>query len=190
MVQFKHVLVMLTVAVLFSVLSYSIGTAIHEQPRYEDFCSQSSRPYIAPKENCTMPSQNVSQEQECSAKGGNLQPVIGPSGCYESYECDTCSAQLDSAQESFRLVIFLVMSLLGVAAIIAGMLINSKDEIVSWVLNGFVLGGLVTLFIGTIVYFSDAPRFLRPLIMLFELGLIIFLAVRKLGTSKPARRKH
>jgi predicted membrane channel-forming protein YqfA (hemolysin III family) len=188
MTQFKHVLIMLIVAVLFSVLTYSIGTAIHEQPSYEDYCADHYRaPYKLPLENCTMPVEGPAEADECAERRGYLEPVIGPSGCFESYTCNTCNASLEDAQESFRLIIFLVMSLLGVAAIIIGILYTNDDEVLTWILNGFVLGGLISLFIGTIVYFSDAPRFARPIIILFELGLIILVAMRKMRSGKKKR---
>ncbi|MFH1408523.1 MAG: hypothetical protein ABIH34_01320, partial [Nanoarchaeota archaeon] len=68
----------------------------------------------------------------------------------------------------------------GVVIIIGLYLPAEKNVLNEWIGSGFLLGGLITLFIGTALYFSDFLRWLRPIVILFELGLVIFISYRKL----------
>lgn len=183
MVKAKFVLLMLVVAVLFSVFSFSLGNAFYQQPEYEDFCSSRFIDKF-PGQNCSYVPVPVDVQRSCSQLGGFPEPVIGDDGCTVAYECNTCQVGLDAARERFNLVIFLFMSILGITAIVASLSLKTRQEVAEWIFNGFLLGGLISLFIGTVVYFDDAPRFLRPIIMFVELGIIIFIALRKLSEDK------
>ncbi len=167
---------MLIVAILFSVFSYSLGNAFVENPDYDDYCGYVERPFLIEKSNCTYKSPTEEERITCK---GDLEPRYDDSGCASNYECNTCRVELDEVQESFNLVIFLFMSILGLVAVISALIIKSKDEVVVWLTNGFLLGGLISLFVGTIVYFGDAPRFVRPIIMLIELVIVIYIAIKK-----------
>ena len=73
------------------------------------------------------------------------------------------------------------MTILGLAAIIGAIFFfQDKGEVAEWISNGFLFGGLINLFVGTVVYFSEAPEYIRPIIMLLELAIVIFVAVRKI----------
>jgi len=52
-----------------------------------------------------------------------------------------------------------------------------------------MLGGFVCLFIGTISYFEEMNKILRPIIVLIEMILIIFLSYKKLGDISTNVRK-
>lgn len=188
MAGFKYILLMLIVAVLFSVFSFSLGNAFHQRPAYEDFCA--NRPYSYPvesKTNCTFVQPTAAEQANCTQKA-YLEPVYGPDGCIASYVCNACQAELDAAMEGFNLVIFLFMSVLGIAAVIATLSLQSRAEVIEWVLNGFLLGGLISLFVGTVIYFDDAPRYLRPIIMLVELAIVIVVALRKMQGEQKKRK--
>ncbi len=180
MTQFKNILLMLVVAVLFSIFAYSLGNAFIENPKYNDFCQDQylEKPPMQPH-NCT--------DVEPPRCYGNLKPIIGKDGCIESYACDNCLKGFDTAKEKFNLTIFLFMSILGVLAVVLGLTIHSKSKTRTWLLNGFLLGGLISIFFGTVIYFGNAPRWLRPIIMLVELAIVIIVAIKK--SSKEEERK-
>ncbi len=184
---------MLAVAVLFSVFSFSLGNAFYEKPEYNDFCK--NRPYPQFNEekrtslNCSFVQSTIEEQELCNNQDGNLEQVYGDDGCVSSYECNTCEAAYDTAREGFSLIIFIFMSIIGIISIIVALVTTFKNEVIEWIANGFLLGGLISLFIGTVVYFDYAPRFVRPIIMLIELVIIIVVAVKKLPNEKLRKKK-
>ena len=74
---------------------------------------------------------------------------------------------------------------MGLIALIAGLYLpKKKNPINEWVGSGFLLGGILTILVGTVRYFGDMGRYARPIIILVELVLVIYLAYRKLGDKK------
>jgi hypothetical protein len=102
-------------------------------------------------------------------------------GCATGSYCDYCNVELEKAQEQYRLIVFIVSSAMALVAIGIGLILPvKKNPLNEWIGTGFLLGGLITLLIGTIRYYSDMTRVLRPIVLLIELGIVIFLAYKKL----------
>lgn len=184
--RFKHIILLLIVATLFTTLAYSIGEAITDRPDYADHCG-ATKPYFYPEKtttNCTSHQPTDEQYANCQGQEGNLEPIYDDEGCIADYNCNTCQALYDQARKDYRFTLFLVLSLLGITAIILMLLITPGTDTTKWIFNGFLLGGLVSLFIGTVIYYADAPKLLRPVILLVELTLVIFIALRKTTRKK------
>lgn len=56
---------------------------------------------------------------------------------------------------------------------------KKKNNIHEWVGTGLLLGGAFVLLFGTIQGFSSLDRFVKPIVMLAELILVIYLAYKK-----------
>jgi len=187
---FNLVLLMLIIAILFSVFSYSLGTAIMAKPQYDDYCEPVTPPRPFMKEhNCTDHQPTEELITSCQEQGGRLREEYDEQGCITRYTCETCQQEYEQARERFRLLIFMTMSILGLIAIITTLLIEAGEPVKEWVLNGFLLGGLINLFIGTVMYFGDAPRLARPLIILIELVIVIMVSLKK-GERRSTRKKR
>ena len=182
--QIKKFSVVITIAILFTVLVFSISELIVERPDYSDFCGMRNyRPREIPIPN-DCPDDAVPDDnflRECHENGGIVTYDYSSQGCAVSYECDTCSYDYSQALSTHRRSMFIVSSLLGLLAVIAGLHLKSKNEVMEWVYSGFILGGLASIFIGTISYYNDMDRFVRPIVMIAEIALVVWVGVK---TSK------
>jgi hypothetical protein len=182
--KLKFILLMVCVAVLFAIFTFSLGGAFFDKPEYEDYCTNNyypayATPYAKGEVNCSTVKPSVELETSCRESKGRIAEKYDNNGCISEYFCELCDAELAHAQEKYHFSLFLAMSILGIIAIITALIISTTG-VKEWILNGFLLGGLASLFIGTIIYFADASQILRPIIMFVELALIIFVAVKKL----------
>lgn len=91
-----------------------------------------------------------------------------------------CNEQYQQARESQALIIFLGSSILGLAAVIITLLLKTKHPVSLAISTGFLLGGLVSIFIGTIRGWESILEPIRPFVMLAEIALVIIVAYRKL----------
>lgn len=180
MADVRKILVIFLIGILYAIFVQSMIEAIYPSPKYEDYCNQQY--YSVPEpvkmgapENCT----SLAPIQ-CN-KGGMVQYEYNGSSCPTRVYCDYCNVNLEKDQEKFRLVVFIVSSLMALIAIAVGLILpTEKNPINEWIGTGFLLGGLITLFIGTIRYYNDMTRILRPIVLLIELIIVIFLAYKKL----------
>lgn len=182
MADVRKILVIFLIGVLYAIFVQSLIEAIYPSPDYEDYCGRDSMPEpmalkmgVAPQ-NCTA----LLEQIQCD-KGGNIEYTHDSNGCPISTFCNYCNVGLEKAQEQQRLVVFIVSSVMALIAIGIGLALPvKKNPLNEWIGTGFLLGGLITLFIGTIRYYADMTRILRPLVLLIELFIVIFLAYKKL----------
>jgi len=172
------------IAILFALLSFSIVGMIQEKPDYEDFCGFEGKAVRPLQKDLSCPGfvEATSEERlSCSENDGMIEYAYDGSGCPISFECNTCRGGFEAASEDYRFLGFVVTTIIGVLAIILGMYINSKSEIVGWIYAGILIGGILSVAFGTMSYFDDMGRFTRPIVLVIELALIIWIAIR---TSK------
>ena len=63
-------------------------------------------------------------------------------------------------------------------AILVGLYSKGKEEVIEWIFSGILIGGILSIIFGTVSYFNDMGRFVKPIILIVELGLIILIALR------------
>ena len=172
--------VIIIIAILFSMFVFSIVDVIIEQPDYVDFCGIETQPMLPVQKDvkCTFTEPTEQQVKECEAQKGFIKYKYDAFGCPESFKCDNCSALFEEAGKGYRLAAFIISTIFGIIAIIAGMYIKSKNDVVEWVFSGILIGGIASVFIGTMQYFQDMGRFVKPFILLAEMALIIWVAVK------------
>ena len=191
MVDLRRILIIFVIAVLFSVFVVTTIEAIYPAPKYEDFCHSNFGPRAAPaiptKTN-TCPATEPSQAffQQCSDQKGYVDyKIYDSNGCAKEPFCNTCNNDLTKANEKYNFIYFLIAALAGLLAIGLGVYLPSaKNPLHEWIGTGFMLGGLFILFFGTVRTFGDLQRYLRPVIILLELLIIIWLSYKKLGNKK------
>ena len=180
----KKIGIIVIMAILFTTFSFSIIDMIVEQPEYNDFCFEEMKPFRPEQRDLECPNFKEASSDEmalCNSGEGYIEYEYDEQGCPISYECNTCRAEYESAGKTHRLIGFIVMGIIGIVAVIAGMYLTAKNEIVEWVYSGILIGGIANIFFGTVIYFRDMGRFVKPFILLIEMGLIIWVAIR---TSK------
>ena len=171
-------------AILFTTFSFSLVDVVIEQPEYNDFCAMEGKPFRPEQRNLNCPDfQEASSEKgtACAKKDGFIEYEYNEKGCPIEYKCNICRGGFEEASKNHRLIGFIIVSLIGIIAIVAGMYLTTKTEIVEWIYSGILIGGIANIFIGTMSYFRDMGRYIKPFILLIEMALIIWVAIR---TSK------
>ena len=191
MTNARRILVIFVIAILFTVFVNVSIEAIYPSPENEDYCIEERKhPHIpaqAETEKFSCPELIIPEELEssCQEQQGEIDYKYDNKDCPITAYCETCHKALDNAQEKYNLIVFLVSAVLGLIALIVGLnLPVKKNQVHEWVGSGFLLGGLITVFTGTVRYFGDMGRYIRPIIIFLELVLVIYLAYKKLGKVK------
>ena len=167
------------IAILFAFFSFSIVDLIVENPDYDDYCNNNKEIPLRHMDMTEIECDELEVPDEAyDSCRGYIEYKYDSKGCPVSYSCNECHVNLDEAREKHNMVGFIVTGILGVLAIIVGMYINSKEDVVDWVLSGLIIGGILSIFIGTARYFGDMSRFLRPIVLFLEMALIIWIAIK------------
>jgi hypothetical protein len=184
----KEAAITIGILVLFSALVLVTIDAFYERPKYEDFCS----PYgperfptkaQLPDEECDV---DYSKENECSMQGGFARYEIDESGCRYFTECDFCNKDFDEANKKYNDTMFVILAIIGAIAIIFG--VYYKIEFLG---TGFMFSGIFLMFFGTVQNFSQFNKFIRVIVVALELGLVIFIAYKKVISkdTKPEKKR-
>ncbi len=175
--------IIIVIAVLYAILVYSAVEAIYPSPKYEDVCKDSMRmqnpekmaPIAADLKNCT-----EIATPKCD-EGGYPMYTYSTQGCATESWCSYCERDMKALNASQSRFSFIISSILGLIAIAAAMYLPiGKNRLNEWVATGFMIGGLIALFIGTAKYFGEMSRILRPMVILIELVIVIFVSYRKM----------
>jgi hypothetical protein len=180
MVDVRKILVIFLIGIIFAFFVNSLIEAFYPSPKYEDYCKQS--PYSEPvkmgvaPDNCT-----ALPPLQCNDTNAFVQYEYDGGYCPVRSYCNYCNVELQKDQEKYNMVVFIISSIMALIAIAVGMLLpTDTNNLNEWIGTGFLLGGLITLFIGTARYYNDMARILRPIVLFLELALVIFLAYKKL----------
>lgn len=128
-------------------------------PRFENFCGDKQM------------AGNLATEEACQAVGGQwLVTTEIESGLKTAGHCNatyTCQKAYDEAHEKHAGLAFIVMTAIGGALFVLSMFIKGS----SVVSNGIGLGGLISIFIGSVTNWS----YLYPLVKVGLLGALLAL---------------
>jgi hypothetical protein len=196
MPDIRRYLVIAVIAILFTILVQVSIEAAYPEPKYEDYCKPEYRPkpIMTPPPNYQCPNYNPPPmiSEECERQKGYVQYRTDQYGCATEAYCETCQHKLDDAREKYNFVVFIVSALMGLIALVIGLNLSQEtNPINEWVGSGFLLGGIISVFVGTIRYFGDMGRYMRPVVIFIELVLVIYLAYKRLGskTNKKGKSK-
>ncbi|MBD3203307.1 hypothetical protein GF327_03370, partial [Candidatus Woesearchaeota archaeon] len=165
MVDIQKILIIIVIAVLFTLFVNVTTDAFVPQPGYNDYCTREPipKPLLNPRtDDCRpfFPSEDFIKE--CNAEKGMVQYKHNNSGCaYDAY-CETCQNNFKKARTKFSYIEFIISAITGLAAIVLGMNLSvKKNPVNEWVGSGFLLGGILTIFVGTARYFGDFGKYVR-----------------------------
>jgi len=171
----KEIAITCGIAVLFTALVMVSIDSFYQRPMYEDYCNSTfwNKPYLLPKEgiNCTV----VNDENECIMQGGSPIMDYDHEGCRIFQSCDYCSKSFDAANRDYTNIVFIITAIFGIAAIFFG--VYYKVEFIG---VGFMFSGIILMAIGTMHNFESLNRFLKPVVLLIELLLVLFIAYKKI----------
>ncbi|MES2416087.1 MAG: hypothetical protein V4504_00070 [Patescibacteria group bacterium] len=178
--KFSKWALIIGIVIVFNLfINYAISL-IYKAPDYNSYFNQSQ---IV---------KNINTQDECVSVGGqwtennysydkaNPAPVDEYGKKITGY-CNpdfTKQKEFEHAQKIYNRNIFIALSVLGVIALVFG--IFASNIILS---NGFSWGGVLSLIIASMRYWSDADNWVKVLILAVALGTLIWLALKKFGTA-------
>ncbi len=173
---FKEIAIIFGIAVIFSTFVLVTIEAFYERPEYQQFCNASAVIPMGIKaaldKNCTY---NSTNETQCYEEGG--MPVFGydENSCTIVVRCDMCQSAFTEAQKRYNNIQFYILAAVGAAAIIFGMYYT-----IEFIGTGFLFSGIFLLLFGTTQNFNELGRYVRPVVLLLELALLLFVAFKKI----------
>lgn len=181
----RKIIMVFAIGILFSVFVFATIDAIYERPTYDDFCGKNFYPKTMSNQNCTPLNVPIEEQRKCTDNNGQIRYEYNESGCEISYNCDTCSYEYSQAQDKYNNVKFYISGILAIIAIFVGLYLPAnKNSLNEWIGTGFMLGGVFALFFGTMTAYDSLSIIIRPIVILLELGLIIFISYKKIDNLK------
>lgn len=172
----KWSLIVGIVVVLNLFFNYTLSL-VYNAPEYENFCKVEQVRKV------------IENEKQCVEVGGQWNPNVNyydyqkpipvesnmaiPKGYCDEYF--TCNKNFQEANKSYERNVFVTLVVLGVISIVAGVFIKGV-EVLSMSLS---LGGVLSLVIASIRYWSLADKFLKVGILALALIALVWLAVKK-----------
>lgn len=172
--KFVRFAVLLGIVIALNLFFFAIRTLVVAEPRYEEYC---------PVTRMTPPN----SEDSCIAAGAlwvsapesaQVPAVTKPTQegwCDMSPLFNECQPLYEAAVKDFQLVAFSIMVGLGILSLIAGVL-PIGSSIVS---SGLSYGGVLSLIVAAVGYWSEAGDLLRLLISALALGALLYIGVRR-----------
>ncbi len=188
----KWILAFAIAIVLNLFINYGISV-FYKAPQYSDFCAGQDRyaPYPAkpyPPEftpqNCSAVPISEEMQGDCAQQKGYIAYKYNlTTGCPTEVHCETCQARFDDASQRRNSNVFVILVILGVAAIVAGIVM--KEESVA---NGFLIGGTLSLIIAAIRNWGQLQDVVKFAILGAVLALLIWVGFRKGKLLIPGRK--
>jgi uncharacterized protein YqhQ len=154
--DYRKLIIALVIAVLFSVFVFALVEAVYPQPEYTNCYDSASPDYKYGYTNLTP------QERDLEDK-----------------KIQACTSAYEDERNQYEFIRFIIMAIVGVLVILAAMFIPAQNTTTLAIVSGLLLGGLFVLFAGTISGWSSIGRIARPIIILVELLLVIWVAYKK-----------
>ncbi len=169
--RFKKIALAISIVIILNLfVNYAIYT-FYKPPKYEDFCPT--------------PQAYYKTEKSCLDAGGKWfytygkeVPKPAPLTDEELGYCDAdfyCRQTYEDAQSFYNRNVFIILIVVGLISIVIGFVLK-----VDTVANGFLFGGILSLIIGTIRYWSAMQDYLRVIILGIVLAFLIWLGYKKI----------
>ena len=185
MPKIKEIILALAIIVVLNLFfNYGVYT-FYKPPQFDAFCSEEViQKKFADKTACKAVGGKWFENTSIIpvSEGGYATP-IPPQSLKESEGwCDAtaeCRQKYDEVREFYDRNVFIILLVAGLAALALGLFAIS----VAPVANGFLGGGLLSLIVGTIRYWSAMDDYLRFIILGVALILLIYFGYKKMRPS-------
>jgi hypothetical protein len=160
----KRVLISIAIAVIFALfVGYGIEV-FHDAPKGNDHCP--SDIYEIDNEEECLASDGMWQEDSIDTPKKVIGNCMVAPDCYDKF--DVLMANHDK-------IVFIVSIIVGILAVVIGIIL--KKDAVSL---GILSGGILLILYGTLRYWRHADEVLKFVLLGITLGLLIWLAYKKL----------
>ena len=181
MSRIKEIILALAIVVVLNLFfNYGVFT-FYRSPDYEKFCPvELSQKAYADKSECeAVGGRWFESANNVKYYPGESRPIPAEPLADQKGWCDS-TAQCREAYESVRNVynrnVFIILIVLGLISLGLGFLVISANPVA----NGFLGGGLISLIVGTIRYWSEMNDYLRFIILGFALAALVWLGYKKI----------
>ena len=171
----KWVVIVGIIIVLNLFFNVSINL-LYKAPQYNDICKQ-NQINVAPTSSASCVAIG-GQWNEDGSFGKPVPVAVAPTEAMRGY-CNTqftCQKDYESANTVYSRNVFIVLVVLGLISIIAGFF-TASFSVVS---NGLSFGGILSLTIASIRYWSSMQDYLRVIILGLALAILIWIGIKKL----------
>lgn len=173
----KWLLIISIVIVLNLFFNFAISSFYHA-PKYDDFC-KADQIKIQPttREACVSGGgqwNESSAVEKIEQEPGvvNTQPIKVQSYCDINF---TCQKEFETANNLYQRNVFVTLVILGIISLLIGFMLSS----VSVVSLGLSFGGVLSLVIASIRYWSAMDEFIRVIILGLALVILIWIGIKK-----------
>ncbi len=163
------------IVIILNLFFYFAIQTVYPEPQFDNFC-KTEQVNVSPttKDQCVT---NGGQWNESAAV---RQPVAveGGKNLETTSYCDaqfTCRQNFEVAQKTYNRNIFVALVVLGIISLIAGIVLSS----ITVVSLGLSLGGVLSLVIASMRYWSAMDEYVRVIILAVALVALIWLGVKK-----------
>ena len=170
----KWILVGGLVVVLNLFFSYAID-AFYKEPQFDKFCEQKQVNVIpGTKNKCVAAGGQWTEDPSYmrSPKATVPGEVIPAGYCNVYY---TCQKDYDTAHKVYNRNVFVGLVVLGIITLIGGFFLAAYEA----VSLGFSLGGVVSLVIAAVRYWSDMADWLRVVVLGLALVTLIYIGIKR-----------
>ena len=169
----KWAVVVGIVIVLNLFFNYAISL-VYKEPSYDAFIPTSQ--VVEP----------ITNQADCVAVGGQWTDpdprYASPDGTPAIGSCDpnyTKEQQFTAAENAYGRNVFIILVVLGVASLVLGAIFANAILALA-----FSWGGVLSLLIASIRYWSEASGFVKLVVLAAALAALIWVAIRKMGSAK------
>ena len=165
----KWILVLGIIVVLNLFFSFAIKL-VYDSPEYTDFCTEKQvRVQPNTQEECTV---EGGQWSEYDIRDPKLAEGEATGYCNTDF---TCRQEFDDERSVYNRNVFVILVILGVTSLVAGIFVSAASVSI-----GLSLGGVLSLIIGSIRYWSDMDDILRVIMLGVALLTLIWVGIKKL----------
>ncbi|MBR9705930.1 hypothetical protein GOV14_02750 [Candidatus Pacearchaeota archaeon] len=176
--RMKTIILSIAIAIILSAFVIYFINAVYPRPSWEDFCggertALKGSPQTPAKINQTA----------CTNSGGNwidleIRCIQAPCPEEQGY-CDyykECQEDFEAAANRYKLTVFLVSIIVGMIALVAGIILTLPS-----VSSGLMIGGTFLTIFGTLFYWTNLNNILKAIILGLVLFILIWVGYKKLG---------
>lgn len=181
MSRIKEIILALAIVVVLNLFfNYGVFT-FYKTPKFENFCPvELTQKVYTEKQLCESIGGQWYESNHVNYEGRPI-PVKPQPQTGETSWCDStakCRDTYQAIQNVYNRNVFVVLVVLGLISLGLGFLVISAVPVA----NGFLGGGLLSLIIGTIRYWSEMNDYVRFIVLGVALALLIWLGYKKINS--------
>lgn len=163
--KWKKLALSLSIVIVINVF-FNVGIeTFYPAPAYDDYCSPEKT------------NQGYDTAESCTEAGGIWSQGSGKEAVGYCDMYTKCSQAYNDAMQPYNRNAFIVLTALGVATLLVGLLAPTLPMAVA---NGLLYGGVLSILIGTMRYWSLMDDYLRFIVSGVALLLLVLVGVKRL----------